>query len=89
MTLRTRIEPGPHSKPNFRNYYLRDNDTKVCSFFIFFHIEPSLTVPDGHAMLTYAPIAIGRVVIYQGTNRFVVVVVVFVFVARGGLGPGC
>ena len=42
-------------------------------------------------MLTYAPIAIGRVVIYQGTNRFVVVVVVvvFVFVARGGLRPGC
>ena len=32
----------------------------------------------------YVLIAIGRVVIYQGTDRFVVVV--FVFVARGGLG---
>ena len=56
-------------------------------------------MPDGYAMLMrpkqlstqdYALISIGRVVIYQGTNRFVVVVVdVLVFVARGGLGPGC
>ena len=30
-------------KPNFRNYYLRDNDDEVCSFFIFFHLQPSLT----------------------------------------------
>ena len=31
----------------------------------------------------YALIAIGRVVIYQGTDRFVV----FIFVGCGGLGP--